>query len=205
MDRGGIDWDAVHSRVALAAAAVSGELAEDVEYARRVLEARRRKAAIPPAKLDAAEKLDILAFSIAGESYGVEICYVREVCRLRELTPLPCTPRFVAGVVILRGRVLVIIDLRSYFELPAAGLGELDHIIVMGDQASEFGLLADSIDGAVLVATDELRESLPTLADARGRFIKGITGQMLAVLDGHRLLTDEGLKGQGHTNRWADG
>ncbi len=201
MNGGKIDWEAVHGRLALAAAALSGEVATDSEQARRILEARRKRAAVPPAQPDEAEKLAVLAFSISGESYGVEIRYVREVCRLRELTPIPCTPGFVAGAVILRGRVLVVIDLRSYFELPSAGLTELNQIIVLGDDADEFGLLADSIDGTRLIAAAELRENLPTLAGARGMFIRGITGQMLAVLDGHRLLKDESLKSQGHANR----
>jgi len=35
---------------------------------------------------------------------------------------------------------------------------------------------------------------LPTLTGIRGKFLKGITGQMLAVLDGRRLLADTSLK-----------
>ena len=40
----------------------------------------------------------------------------------------------------------------------------------------------------------DLQEGLPTLTGVRERFLMGITGQMLAVLDGGRLLADAGLK-----------
>ena len=194
MDTGTIDWEAVHRRLAVASAAISGGLADDPENVRRVLASRGRAAAKPAAEPDGGERLDVLAFSLAGETYAVETCHVREVCQLRDLTPVPCTPSFIAGVTNLRGRILAVIDLRRYFELAAASLTELNRIIVIGDDENEFGLLADSLEGVRSVAAADMRESLPTLSGVRGVFVKGITGQMLAVLDGHRLLADEGLK-----------
>jgi len=94
----------------------------------------------------------------------------------------------------LRGQILAIVDLRTFFELPAAGLTEINRVIVLSGGDNEFGLLADSIKGTRSVAAAELQEGLPTLVGIRGMFLKGITGQMLAVLDGGRLLADGRLK-----------
>jgi len=189
-----IDWEAIHRRVAIASAAVAGRIDHGPEVTRRVLETRARAAAKPPAVPDDTECLEVLAFSLAGETYGVETCHVREACQLKELTAVPCTPPFVAGVMSLRGRIIAIIDLRRFFDLPARGLTELNRVIVLGGGEGEFGLLADSIDGVRSVPASDLQESLPTLTGVRDRFLKGITGQMLAVLDGDRLLADAGLK-----------
>jgi len=189
-----IDWEAIHRRIAEASAAISGQRQHDPEETRRILEARARTAARPPVQPDDADRLEILTFSLAGESYGVATGHVREVCQLRELTAVPCTPPFLAGVINLRGRILAIVDLRTLFELPARGLTELNRVIVLAGGNDELGLLADSIDGVRSVATAELQESLPTLTGIRERFLRGVTGQMLAVLDGGRLLTDAGLK-----------
>ena len=188
-----IDWEAIHHRLAVAAAVISGGLNHGPEEVRRILEARARAAAKPPVKPDDAERLEVLAFSLAGESYGVETCHVREVCQLKDLTDVPCTPAFVAGVMNLRGRILAIVDLRQFFELPARGLTELNRIIVMRGGDDELGLLADSIDGVRQVRVSDLQDGLPTLTGIRDRFLKGVTGQMLAVLDGGRLLSDDGL------------
>lgn len=163
------------------------------EEVRNVLELRARALARVPAKPDDAERFEILAFTLAGESYGIETRYVREVCPLKDLTPVPCTPSFVAGVMNLRGRILAIVDLRKFFELPARGLTELNRIIVLRGSDNEFGLLADSVEGIRSVTASELQESLPTLTGIRERFLKGVTGRMLAVLDGDRLLGDSGL------------
>ena len=189
-----IDWEAIHRRLAVTAAAISGGLDHGPEETRRILEVRARAAARPPVKPDDAERLQVLAFSLAGESYGVETCHVREVCQLKDLTAVPCTPPFVAGVMNLRGQILAIVELREFFELPARGLTDLNRVIVLRGGDNELGLLADSIDGVRPVPASDLQEGLPTLTGIRERFLKGITGQMLAVLDGDRLLGDASLK-----------
>jgi purine-binding chemotaxis protein CheW len=194
MEAQAVDWEAIHRRLGAVAAAVSGRLDVEPQEVRRVLEARRRAAAKPPTSPDDTERLEVLVFSLAGEMYGVETCHVREVCRLKDLTPMPCTPPFVAGVMNLRGRILAILDLRVFFELPTAGLTELNRIIVLSGGNDELGLLADSVTGTHMVAAADLQVGLPTLVGIRERFLKGVTGRMLAVLDGGRLLADGELK-----------
>ncbi len=189
-----IDWGAIHHRLAVTARAMAGGMDRGPEEARRVLEARARAAARPPARPDEAERLEVLAFTLAGETYGIETCHVREACQLRDLTPVPCTPPFVAGLMNLRGRILTVLDLRKLFELPTRGLTELNRVIVLEGGGAEVGLLADSIDGVRQVVASDLQGGLPTLTGMRERFLEGVTGQMLAVLDGGRLLSDTGLE-----------
>lgn len=189
-----IDWEVIHHRLAVASAALAGLRDRDPEETRRILEARARAAARPPVQPDDVDRLGILAFSLAGESYGVATGHVREVCQLKGLTAVPCTPPFIAGVMNLRGRILAIVDLRKLFELPARGLTELNRVIVLRSRDNELGLLADSIDGVQSVTVSALQEGLPTLTGIREKFLRGVTGQMLAVLDGDRLLADAGLK-----------
>src|SRR5450756_436407 len=148
----------MHGRLAVAEAATTGGLQPGPEETRRILEARARAAAKPPVKPDNAQRLEILAFCLAGETYGVETCHVREVCQLKDLTGVPCTPPFVAGVMNLRGQILAIVDLREFFGLPARGLTELNRVIVLRGGATEFGLLADSIDGVRSVRASDLQE-----------------------------------------------
>ncbi len=107
---------------------------------------------------------------------------------------MPCTPPFIAGVINLHGQIVAVVDLRKFFELPARGLTDLDRVIVLAGGGSELGLLADSVVGVRRVTLADLQEGLPTLTGIRERFLRGITGQMLAVLDGASLLGDAGLK-----------
>ncbi len=190
-----IDWKGLKERLAGAERTIAEGAVHTPEQVRGILESRARAAARPPTRLEEEESLEVLTFSLAGETYAVEIDWVREVCQLRDLTPLPCTPPYVAGVMNLRGRILAVVDLRKLFALPARGLTELNRVIVLAQGESELGLLADSIERVRAVKRSELQDGLPTLQGIREKFLKGVTGQMLAVLDGGRLLADACPKG----------
>ncbi|MFH1470003.1 MAG: chemotaxis protein CheW [Pseudomonadota bacterium] len=183
-----LDWEAVHRRLAATAEAIARGIEPSPEEVRRVLEARARVAARPPAVAEEAALLEVLAFSLAGERYAIASRYVAEVSRLTDLTPLPCVPSFVAGVMGLRGRILAVLDLRLLFGLPPRGLTELDRVLVVSGAGRELGLLADAVDGLRSVRTAALQEGLPTLTGVRERFLLGVTGDLVAVLDGQRLL-----------------
>src|SRR4029077_20843283 len=100
--------------------------------AAQVLRTRARALARPPVQRPAAHTwLEVLEFRLAQESYAIETRYVREVYPLKDLTPLPCTPPFVLGIVNVRGRILPVIDLKKFFDLPERGLNGLLRIIVI--------------------------------------------------------------------------
>lgn len=54
-----------------------------------------------------------LTFMLKDEYYGVPISKVREINQMMEITPVPMTPKFVEGVVNLRGKILPIVNLRE--------------------------------------------------------------------------------------------
>jgi purine-binding chemotaxis protein CheW len=194
-----IDWEALRLKLAKAAAFIEVDSDQDQEKTRGILEARARLAARPPEKREDSRLLAVLAFSLAGESYGVEIAHIREVCQLKNLTPLPGLPPSVAGVMNLRGRILAIFDLRRLFELPTRGITELNRVIVLQKDGAELGLLADAIDGVREVAASDLRQGQRERTDDKENFIKGIDGRLMALLDAGRLLAGWGPMTDGRT------
>jgi len=158
--------------------------------AERILRARAKALAIPTQSMPAGAMLELLEFRLASERYALETRHVRDVHPLRELTPLPCTPPFVLGIVNVRGRILPVLDLKKFFDLPERGLTDLHRIILVQGNDLEFGLLADVIVGVRSVAADSLQPSLPTLTGIRAEYLKGIGEDRLVVLDVERILAD---------------
>lgn len=159
--------------------------------ARRILRARAQALARPAQHAALAEdSLDVLEFRLAQERYALETRYVREVYPLKDLTPLPCTPPFVLGIVNVRGRITPVIDIKKFFDLPDQGLTDLHRIILVGAGDLELGLLADVIVGVRSVPLESLQPSLPTLTDIGGEYLKGVTAERLVVLDLARILAD---------------
>jgi len=159
--------------------------------ARQILRARAQALARPPERAAvAAASLELLEFRLANECYALETRYVREVYPLKNLTPLPCTPPFVLGIVNVRGRILPVLDLKKFFELPEQGLTDLHRIILVQGHDLELGLLADVIAGVRTIPVDSLQPSLPTLTGIRAEYLKGVTAARLVVLDLDRILAD---------------
>jgi purine-binding chemotaxis protein CheW len=159
--------------------------------AERILQARARVLARRPRGASAeGTTLEVLEFRLASERYAVESRLVQEVHPLRDLTPLPCTPPFVLGIVNVRGRILPVLDLKKFFDLPERGLTDLHRIILVRGNDLELGLLADVIVGVRSVEADSLQPSLPTLTGIRADFLKGVNDERLVVLDLDHILLE---------------
>ena len=120
----------------------------------------------------------------------METRYVQEVQPLKDLTPLPCVPAFVLGIVNIRGRIVPVFDLKKLLDLPTDGLIDLHQIILVSDEEFEVGLLADFIMGVRSIPDGSLQPSLPTLTGLHSDFLKGVTAERLVVLDLTRILAD---------------
>ncbi|MBI2553890.1 MAG: purine-binding chemotaxis protein CheW [Candidatus Rokubacteria bacterium] len=137
-----------------------------------------------------AEPLELLVFSLAGERYGIETVHVFEGVPLRGLTPVPGTPPFVLGVVNHRGRILPVLDLRRLFELAGQGVPEGGRVVAVEAGGMTFGIFADALAGTIRLGADEVAPPPVTLAGHRQAFIRGVTGEMVAVLDLEGLARD---------------
>lgn len=165
-----------------------------VDETRRILHERAlalAAASVGTQSLD--ESVELLEFSLAHERYAVESSHVRDVFPLENLTPLPCTPAFVLGIVNLRGEIVSVIDLRKFFDLSQTGLPDLNKVIVIESRDMMFGILADAILGVRRIALTEIQPALPTLTGIREKYLKGITAERTVVLDGGKLLADEDI------------
>jgi purine-binding chemotaxis protein CheW len=159
--------------------------------AAQILRARAKALARPSEHAPAsASLLEILEFRLAQECYALETRYVHEVYPLKDLTPLPCTPPFVLGIVNVRGRILPVFDLKKFFDLPEQGVTDLHRIILLEDNGVELGLLADAVVGVRSIPADSVQPSLPTLTGIRSEYLKGVTAERLVVLDVARILAD---------------
>lgn len=168
------------------------DLSPDEE--RRLLRERARLLAreLVPEK-SARSELELVVFKLAEEHYAVESGYVREVYPLKFLTPLPGAPSFVLGLTNLRGEILSIVDLHTFFELPNPGLTDRSRVIVLRSPKMECGILADSVTGTRRIGVDDLQPALPTLTGIREEYLKGVTGERLIVLDAGRLLASPSI------------
>lgn len=154
------------------------------EEVQRILKKRAEALARPLRERQTlVEPLELLVFSLAGERYAVDTGHVHDVVPLRDVTPLPCTPSFVLGVVNHRGRILPVLDFRRLFGLAGEGVPEGTRLVAVEAGGMRFAIFADNVAGTILV---EMRDVMPppvTFTDDQKAWLRGVTGEMVAVLD----------------------
>jgi len=104
------------------------------------------------------ELRQLLIFEVAGTAYAVPVESVREIVRIRPITPVPRVSAAVRGVIALRGEILQVVDLRRRLSLPPAETARQNRIVVVH--------LEDGRVAGVLV--DAVREVLRVPAEAIG-------------------------------------
>jgi purine-binding chemotaxis protein CheW len=158
---------------------------------REILDRRARLLAqVPEEPPRAGEVLELVGFVLAGERYGIESRFVREVARLTRFTPVPGTPAFVLGVTNMRGEILALFDLRHLLGVVTEGVTDLGRIVVLGEHRREFGLLADAASEILSVPGASLAQ--PETAWGR-TYVRGVTPDGVIVLSGEALLNDPQL------------
>lgn len=158
-----------------------------------LLRARARQLARPPEAPATGEMLDLLEFGLAGERYAFVAGDVDDVAPLRELTPLPCAPPFLRGLVNIRGRLVAVVDLKRFFGLPDPGITDLHRVLLLRKGGMEIGVLADTVEGVQAVPATRVHAPLPAPAGIRVEYIRGVTPERMVVLDADAILDDPRL------------
>ena len=134
-----------------------------------------------------------LVFRLSGEKYAIDATFVSEVIDVAEITPLPCTPPFLIGIINLRGKILSVIDISSFLNLPGSEQSKLNKVIILHHEDIELGILTDEIIGNEIIDLDILQKKLSTILDIPENILVGVSDENLIVIDINKLLLDERL------------
>ena len=98
-----------------------------------------------------------ITFRLGNEDYGVDIMAVREIKGWSETTPIPNAPRFINGVINLRGIIVPIMDLRARFGLELTKPTQKHVVIIINTKSRTAGLLVDAVSDIISVAPEAIR------------------------------------------------
>ncbi len=141
-----------------------------------------------------------LQFELDGEYYGVDILKVREINGMMDITAVPQTPRFMKGLINLRGKVVPVIDLRLKFGLAEAEYDERTSIIVIEFKSIhgqvQMGIVVDTVSEVINIPGKNIEPAPNFGARLKSEYIKGMAKtreRVIIILDIDLILTDEEL------------
>jgi chemotaxis signal transduction protein len=154
-----------------------------------LLQERADQLALPKEQTERPPVIEVIRFNLMYQEYAVEMKYIREVIQTSEITPVPGTPDFIAGICSVRGEIISLVNLRVLLSIPEKGLTDLNRVIVLTDGNLTFGLLADQITGIGMIKIDEIDRKYRMENSIWKNYICG-TIESLHVLNAKSLLTD---------------
>ena len=146
-----------------------------------------------------------VCFEVDGCLYGLDIRVVKEVNAHTEITPVPLSQKHVAGLVNIRGQVVLVIDIAAFFGHDPLKATSQSHIIVLktvqdmqrlrdadgeldfkgtGDKA--VGCLVDRIAEVVVADASDLAPTPSHISPAVALHVEGVIrlkNRLLVILN----------------------
>jgi purine-binding chemotaxis protein CheW len=141
-----------------------------------------------PAEDKVTQEQQYVLFELAGQEYGVNVHQVLSIERIPEITRVPRTPKFVMGVMNLRGEVLPVIDLRKRFALESfegkEAQREQQRIIVVKLEEITVGMVVDMVRDVLSISAEQIEPPPSLVGGIQADYLDGMAkvGERVMVL-----------------------
>ena len=135
-----------------------------------------------------------VTFSLADETYAIDVLQVQEVLKLTEIAPVPGVPNYILGIINLRGDVVTVIDARRRMSLPDREPDDASRIVIIDVDNQNVGILVDSVAEVVQISPEAIDPAPAVGNDQTSRFILGVTSTaegLTILIDLNKLLSEE--------------
>lgn len=156
---------------------------------------RRRADSLARETLDEeiTDRVSLLLFRINEEWYSVRVQDVREIFQEYSITPVPCVPDFILGVVNVRGEILSVTDPARLMRLGSIefenGVNPPAIVLINGDVTT--ALIVDEIGDIAEVAQGNIEPPVSIIDRAQAEFISAsayLDGSMVGMINTQRVL-----------------
>lgn len=145
---------------------------------------------------EAIEQQQFLTFFLAGEEYAIGILRVKEIIEYETVTTVPRAPKWMRGVINLRGTVVPVADLALKLGLPASAITKTTCVIIveviLGSQATTMGIIADAVNQVMDVLPEDIRLVPEFGTGIKPDYLLGVTQlgrKFVLLLDTDKVLT----------------
>jgi purine-binding chemotaxis protein CheW len=131
-----------------------------------------------------------ILFAVAGATYALPSAEVQHMEMVEQITPVPNAPGFVDGVVLSRGQVVPVINLRARFGFPRVERHVRNRLLVVDAGGRRVGLLADEAREFLAIADDSIRPPHEAVG-LGGNYLRGVVtlgARIVLVLDITELI-----------------
>ena len=105
-----------------------------------------------------------LTFALGDEKFAIPVDHVQEVVEFGQVTKVPNAPKYMLGIINLRGRVLPLLDTKLKLGLTATAVTQKSRIMILDIQTAEdktyqIGAMVDFAREVVEIDDTEIQEA----------------------------------------------
>lgn len=141
-----------------------------------------------------------MTFKLGDELFAIDVAKVREVLEVPQITRVPTAPKYMRGVVNVRGQSIPVVDLRTRFGLPMEAETVQSRIIVMeldlDGEVAVLGGMADSVHEVIELEPGNINPPPRIAMRWRSEFIQGMGKRgddFIILLDFNAVFNSEEL------------
>ncbi|MCI7331647.1 MAG: chemotaxis protein CheW [Selenomonadaceae bacterium] len=142
-------------------------------------------------KNEVEEGIQVVAFKLLNEEYGVSILNVQEIRNLTDITRVPFAADYIKGVINLRGSVLPVIDLKKRLGLADAPYTEDTRVVTVTIGDLHVGMLVDAVTEVLTINSKPVDPKKAINGKEITRYLSGIgnvDGRLIIMLNLQEIL-----------------
>ncbi len=145
--------------------------------------------------LHSEESLQLVIFELSGEEFGIEIMQVSEIIPASKITRIPRAPECVKGIVNLRGKIIVVLDLNDRLGFSSKKSDNLSKTIIVEFKGTKIGMPVNSVSEIVRLPLSSI-EPIPEMVKSKinAEYLMGVgkaENRPLILLNLARVLGEE--------------
>ena len=142
-------------------------------------------------KNEVEEGIQVVAFKLLNEEYGVSILNVQEIRNLTDITRVPFAADYIKGVINLRGSVLPVIDLKKRLGLADAPYTDDTRVVTVTIGDLHVGMLVAAVTEVLTINSKPVDPKKAINGKEITRYLSGIgnvDGRLIIMLNLQEIL-----------------
>ena len=142
-----------------------------------------------------------LTFTLNKELFALDISWVKEILSNVCITKVPRMPKYILGVINVRGHAIPVVDLHAKFETGKSNISSETCVIIieveMADEVVVIGALADTVQEVIELKDDQINPPPKIGTSIDTKFLKGFGKKdegFIIILDTNCVFADEEIE-----------
>lgn len=141
-------------------------------------------------------ELQTVIFLLNGQVCGADTLQVKEIKKYEDVTKIPEAPKFIEGVINLRGQVVPVVNLNNRFDLGGTEITVKTKIIITSVEEKPVGFIVNDVLEITKFTNDEIESVPDVLYNNSNSYLKSIgkkDDMLVSIVDLGSILSSNEL------------